>query len=67
MLSQGREFGLEAAGMELRGQASPMEVESMMVRVDGQTGARPSIRTLQRVGRGTIGLPRWMVRGWARR
>lgn len=67
MDSQGREFGLDVAGIELRGQASPREVESIVVRVEGQTGARPSTRTLQRVGRGTIGLPRWTVRGCARR
>lgn len=67
MDSQGRELGFDVAGMELRGQASPREVESIMVRVEGQTGARPSIRTDQRVGRGIIGLPRWTVRGWDRR
>lgn len=67
MDSHGRELGLDVAGMELRGQASPREVESIVVRLEGQMGARPSIRTDQRVGRGIMGLPRWTVRGWERR
>lgn len=38
------------------GQASPREVSSSTVRDGGQMGARPSMRTDQRVGRGTIGI-----------
>lgn len=67
MDSQGRELELVVAGMVVRGQASPRGVLSIWVRVEGQTGARPSIRTVQRAGSGTMGLPRWTVRGWARR
>lgn len=37
------------------GHASPREVESITVREEGQTGARPFMRRFQSVGRGTIG------------
>lgn len=52
MFSQGW-VGCE--GMMEQGQASPMGMPSMIVRVAGQMGARPSIRTFQKVGRGTMG------------
>lgn len=45
------------------GQASPREVLSRTVREAGQTGARPSMRTDQRVGRGTIGTDDACVEG----
>jgi hypothetical protein len=45
-----------------RGQASPSEVPSRAVRDGGQIGARPSMSTDQRVGRGTIGTEEaWVV------
>lgn len=47
-----------------RGQASPREVLSRTVRDEGQTGARPSMRTDQRVGRRTIGTDEACVDGW---
>jgi hypothetical protein len=47
-----------------RGQASPREVLSKAVREAGQIGARPSIRTDQRVGRGTMGTEEAWVVGW---
>jgi hypothetical protein len=37
------------------GHASPREVESICVREEGQIEARPSTKTCQRVGSGTIG------------
>lgn len=49
------------------GQASPREVPSITVREAGQMAARPSIRTDQRVGRGTMGTDEARVRGWEMR
>lgn len=49
------------------GQASPREVESREVREAGQMGARPSIRTDQRMGRGTMGIEEARVLGWEMR
>ncbi len=46
-----------------RGQASPRDVLSIVVREGGQMGARPSIRTDQRVGRRTIGTEEACVEG----
>lgn len=39
----------------------------MVVREGGQIGARPSIRTDQRMGRGTMGIEEARVLGWERR
>lgn len=55
MTSQGAEPGIEFAGIVERGQASPREVEQIVVREGGQTDARPSTRTCQSVGSDTIG------------
>lgn len=44
-----------------------MEVPSISVREAGQIGARPSIKTLQRVGRVTIGTEEICVVGCAMR
>ena len=49
------------------GQASPREVSSRFVRDGGQIGARPSMSTDQRVGRGTIGTEEACVVGCERR
>jgi hypothetical protein len=61
MVSQGWEAAV--TGMVVRGQASPREVPSITVREAGQMAARPSIRTDQRVGRGTMGTDEARVRG----
>jgi len=62
MVSHGGE-----AGMLERGQASPRGVPSIAVRDEGQIGARPSIRTCQRVGRITMGIEEaWVVGCWIR-
>jgi hypothetical protein len=55
------------AGSEEQGQASPRGVPLICVRVDGQIGARPSMSTDQRVGRGTIGIDAACVVGCAKR
>lgn len=48
--------------MEERGQASPRGVPSTAVREEGHMGARPSIRTDQRVGRTMMGTEEaWVV------
>jgi hypothetical protein len=65
MLSQGRE-ATDTGSVE-SGQASPREVPSITVREVGQIGARPSIMTDQRVGRGTTGTDEATVRGWEMR
>ncbi len=60
MVSQGCVFG--KTGIVERGQASPREVPSRVVRDWGQIGARPSMSTDHRVGRGTIGTEEaWVV------
>jgi hypothetical protein len=62
MVSQGGE-----EGMVDKGQASPRGVPSIAVREEGQMGARPSMRTCQRVGRMTIGMEEaWVVGCWMR-
>jgi hypothetical protein len=55
------------AGREEHGQASPRGVPLIDVRVAGQMGERPSIKTDQRVGSGTMGMEAACVVGWARR
>jgi hypothetical protein len=67
MPSQGAEVGRSVLWRVERGQASPREVESRVVREAGQMGARPSIRRDQRTGRGTMGMEDARVRGWERR
>jgi hypothetical protein len=67
MVSQGCECGGRDFCSRVRGQASPSEMSSMVVRVAGQIGARPSIRTDQRVGRGMMGIEEARVFGWERR
>lgn len=54
-------------GIEERGQASPRGMESTWVREGGHMGARPSIRTCQRVVRGTTGTDDIDVAGWDRK
>jgi hypothetical protein len=56
MVSQGCDCGERDFSSVLRGQASPSGTPSMLVRVAGQIGARPSIRTDHRVGRGMMGM-----------
>jgi hypothetical protein len=63
MVSQGAGGGV-VVSRRVRGQASPRLVPSMAVREAGQMGPRPSIRTLQRVGRGTIGTEEAEVVWW---
>lgn len=46
-----------------RGHASPREVLSSTVREAGQTGAKPSMRSVQKVGSGTIGIEDAWVEG----
>ena len=58
MVSQGASVGIVD-----RGQASPRAVPSIAVREEGQIGARPSIKTLHRVGRRTIGTDDIWVEG----
>lgn len=62
MVSQGCVVGV--TGRVESGQASPREVLSRVVREGGQMGARPSMRTDQRVGRGTMGTEDAWVVGW---
>lgn len=52
MFSQGL-VGCE--GMAEQGQASPREMPSICVRVEGQIGDKPSMMTDQRVGTGMMG------------
>lgn len=56
-----------SAGMVVKRHASPMDVPSTSVRDAGQIGARPSMRTLHKVGRGTIGTDAACVEGWEMR
>lgn len=65
IVSQGCVVG--RTGRVERGQASPREVPSRAVREGGQIGARPSMRTDQRVGRITMGTEEAWVVGWERR
>ena len=51
------------AGIDLHGQASPRETPAMVVREEGQMGARPSMRTSHRVGSGMIGTDETNVDG----
>lgn len=44
------------AGSDEQGQASPRRVPLIWVRVAGQIGESPSMRTDQRVGRGIMGI-----------
>ena len=53
--------------MDVQGQASPRDLEEIMVRLDGQTGERPSMRTVQRVGSGMMGTEAARVELWERR
>jgi hypothetical protein len=64
MDSQG---ALGCEGMMLKGQASPRLTLLMRVRVEGQIGARESMRVVHSVGRGMIGTEEATVVGWARR
>lgn len=65
--SQASAVGRSEEDRRFRGHASPMDVEAMVVREGGQIGARPSIRTDQRMGRGTMGIEEARVLGWERR
>lgn len=51
-------------GMTEHGHASPREMPSICVRVFGQMGDRPSIKAVQRVGRGIMGTEEACVVGW---
>ena len=62
IVSHGWEVG--RTGRVESGHASPSEVLSRVVREGGQIGARPSMRTDQRIGRGTMGIEEARVRGW---
>jgi len=63
MPSQGCDVGKSVDWRTFEGQASPRVVPSMVVRDDGQIGARPSIKTDQRTGRGIMGMDEATVRG----
>jgi hypothetical protein len=67
MPSQGCDVGRRVNCRVESGQASPREVASRVVREAGQIGARPSIKTDQRIGRGTMGMEEARVLGWERR
>ena len=56
-----------ACGIEEHGQASPSDTPSMAVRLAGQIGARPVIRTFHRTGRITMGIEDACVVGCERR
>jgi hypothetical protein len=56
-----------ACGMEEHGHASPRDTSSMAVRLAGQIGARPVIRTFHRTGKMTIGIEDAWVVGCERR
>lgn len=65
-LGKGEKLGAEDAagcGIVEQGQASPREMPLMAVREGGQIGAKPVIRTSQRVGRSTIGIEEACVEG----
>jgi hypothetical protein len=55
------------AGMLRQDQASPSGVPAREVREEGQMEPRPSMRTVQRVGRGMMGTEEARVEGWERR
>lgn len=67
MPSQGWDVGRRVDWRVERGHASPRDVASKVVREAGQIGPRPSIRTDQRIGRGTIGMEEARVLGCERR
>jgi len=50
-------------GIDEHGQASPRDIPSILVRVEGQIVERPSTRTAQTVGRGTTGTEEACVEG----
>lgn len=54
-------------GIEVHGQASPRGVLSILVRVSGQMGDKPSMRTDHKVGTVTIEMLETWVAGCARR
>lgn len=58
---------LGCEGMMLKGQASPRLMLLIRVRVDGQIGARESMRVVHNVGRGMMGTDKATVVGWASR
>lgn len=65
-LGKGEKLGPEDAagcGIVEQGQASPREMPLIAVREGGQIGAKPVIRTSQRVGRSTIGIEEACVEG----
>lgn len=69
-LGKGEKLGPAEAvgcGIEEHGQASPREIPLMAVREGGQIGAKPVIKTSQRVGRRTIGIEEACVEGWDKR
>ena len=57
----------EKIDMLRQGQASPSGVPAREVREEGQMEPRPSMRTVQRVGRGMMGTEEARVEGWERR
>ena len=65
MFSQGNEGG--EGGIDKQGHASPKEIPSIVVRVEGQTFERPLIRTDHRVGTVITGTLVAIVEGWERR
>lgn len=65
MFSQGWASGGE--GIEEQGHASPRETPAICVRDAGQMDARPSVRTLQRVGTVMMGAEEAWVDGCERR
>lgn len=65
MFSQGWAWGGE--GIEEQGHASPNETPSICVLEAGQILARPSVRTLHRVGIVMVGTEEVWVVGWASR
>lgn len=54
-------------GIDEHGHASPRETPFMVVREEGQMGARPFMRTFHSTGRTTIGVDDACVVGCARR
>lgn len=67
MPSHGWDVGRRDTWRVDRGQASPRDVASSVVRDAGQIGARPSMRTDQSIGSGTIGIEEARVFGCDRR
>jgi len=67
MPSQGCDEGRSVDWRAFEGHASPREVPSIDVRDEGHIGARPSMSTDQRIGRGMMGMDEATVRGWERR